>query len=165
MALLRKVSAYPLVNREAPELFREDFPYTTPPRIRFDGLMVPVEPASDMFITDTTFRDGQQARTPYTPAQVERLFEMLHRLSGPRGLIRQSEFFLYNPQDREAVERCLAKGYTYPEVTAWIRAAESDFQLVKQMGIAETGILTSCSDYHIYLKLGWDRKQAMDRAT
>lgn len=152
-----------LENPDEPNLLRDQFPYTNPPRVMFDGVEVPPDPAPEIFITDTTFRDGQQARTPYTVKQIVDLFDMLHRLSGPRGIIRQSEFFLYSDRDREAVEQCMARGYRYPEVTAWIRAVEKDFQLVKAIGIRETGILTSCSDYHIYLKLGLDRQKALEQ--
>jgi isopropylmalate/homocitrate/citramalate synthase len=86
----------------------------------------------------------------------------MHKLDGDTGLIRQTEFFLYTKRDREAVEKCLSRGYKYPVVTGWIRAVESDFKLVKEMGLKETGILTSVSDYHIFLKLKWTRKQALD---
>ncbi|MBF0530861.1 MAG: histone-lysine N-methyltransferase, partial [Deltaproteobacteria bacterium] len=51
----------------------------------------------------------------------------------------------------------------FPEVTGWIRADPHDLMLVKEMGLAETGVLTSVSDYHIYLKLGLTRNQARDR--
>jgi len=37
-----------------------------------------------------------------------------------------------------------------PEITGWIRAVKEDFKLVKEMGLKETGILTSVSDYHIF---------------
>jgi isopropylmalate/homocitrate/citramalate synthase len=133
------------------------------PRIDFDHKLLPIDPAEDIFITDTTFRDGQQARPPYTVNQIEAIFEFLHRLSGPHGVIRQSEFFLYNDRDRQAVEQCQAKGYRYPEITAWIRAVASDLQLVRDMGMKETGILTSVSDYHIFLKLNISRKQALEK--
>ena len=33
--------------------------------------------------------------------------------------------------------------------------------MVKDLGVKETGILVSCSDYHIFNKLGMTRKQAM----
>ena len=33
---------------------------------------------------------------------------------------------------------------------------------MKEMGLKETGILTSVSDYHIFLKLNWNRRKAMD---
>jgi isopropylmalate/homocitrate/citramalate synthase len=86
---------------------------------------------------------------------------MLHRLGGPNGVIRQTEFFLYSDKDKEAVRQCLAKGYRYPEITGWIRANKDDFKLVREMGLKETGILTSVSDYHIFLKLGKNRRTAM----
>jgi len=119
-------------------------------------------PAEQTWITDTTFRDGQQARPPYTVSQIVTLYKFLNRLGGPNGVIRQSEFFLYSDKDKEAVQACLELGYDYPEITGWIRAKKEDFQLVKEMGLKETGILTSASDYHIFLKLGKTRKEAMD---
>ena len=53
-------------------------------------------------------------------------------------------------------------GYEFPEVTTWIRAKKEDFALVRDIGIKETGILVSCSDYHIFKKLGLSRKEALD---
>ncbi len=143
-------------------LLRDIFPYDAVPKIVFDGVSEEVDPAPEFYITDTTFRDGQQARPPYTVRQIVTLYQMLHRLGGPNGIIRQAEFFLYADVDREAVEQCLALGYQFPEVTGWIRAVPSDFQLVKAMGLRETGILTSCSDYHIFLKLKKTRRQAYE---
>ena len=77
--------------------------------------------------------------------------------------IRQSEFFVYSQQDREALEMCRDRGYRFPEITTWIRATEGDFNLVKELGVRETGILVSCSDYHIFHKMNLTRKQAMDK--
>ena len=88
---------------------------------------------------------------------------MLHRLGGPNGLIRQSEFFVYSEKDREALRECQALGYEFPEITTWIRAATKDFELVKSLGIRETGVLVSCSDYHIYNKMGLTRRGALDK--
>jgi isopropylmalate/homocitrate/citramalate synthase len=152
-----------LLDIPEPNLMREVFPYDEVPRIDFDHKLLPIDPAEDIFITDTTFRDGQQARPPYTVKQIGTLFDFLHRLSGPNGVIRQSEFFLYTDKDRKAIELCLAKGYRYPEISGWIRAEEQDLRLVAEMGLKETGILTSVSDYHIFLKLKSDRKAAMKR--
>jgi isopropylmalate/homocitrate/citramalate synthase len=144
-----------------PNLYRNIYPYEQVCKVEFDHTDVLMDPPEEIFITDTTFRDGQQARPPYTVKQIVDLFEMLHRLGGPNGVIRQSEFFLYNDRDREAVEKCLAMNFDYPEVTGWIRAAKGDFDLVREVGIRETGILTSVSDYHIFLKLKKDRRRAM----
>jgi len=150
-----------LQDVERPNLYRETFPYTEFPRITFDGQLVPFEIPDRIWITDTTFRDGQQARPPYTPEQILRIYDFLHEIDGGTGLIRQCEFFLYSKRDRKAVQLCKERGYEFPEITGWIRAVATDFKLVTQMGLAETGILTSASDYHIFLKLRKTRSQAL----
>lgn len=154
---------YRLVEVSEPNLMREIFPYTEVARIDFDYKFVMPDPPEQMLITDTTFRDGQQARPPYTVRQIVEMFDMLHRLSGPKGIIRQSEFFLYSDKDKEAVRRCQERGYAYPEITGWIRAKSEDLPLVKQMGLKETGILTSVSDYHIFLKLNSNRRAILQQ--
>jgi isopropylmalate/homocitrate/citramalate synthase len=150
-----------LVEVERPNLYRDQFPYSEFPRVLFDGVQVPYDIPKQTWITDTTFRDGQQARPPYTPEQVLRIYDLLHEIDGGSGLIRQCEFFLYSDKDRKAVELCKARNYKYPEITGWIRAVAADFKLVSQMGLKETGILTSASDYHIFLKLRKTRGEAM----
>ena len=168
MALLhpkKSITNYKLVNRETPELHRDIFPYSKVSRVFFDDVYTLPRAADPMFITDTTLRDGQQARTPYTLKQIEHIFELLHKLGGKSGLIRSSEFFMYSEKDRKAVEICRAKGYRYPEITGWIRANLDDLKIARDMEFKEVGILTSVSDYHLYMKMGWDRKKAMDHYT
>lgn len=150
---------YPLIDVETPELFRDVFPYVEISKVKFDHKIELIDPPDEIYITDTTFRDGQQSRPPFTVQQIEDLYEFLHRLGGPNGVVRQCEFFIYTDKDREAVEKCLEKGYHYPEITGWIRANRDDFQLVKDLGLSETGVLTSVSDYHIFLKLKKTRSQ------
>ncbi|MDB5075270.1 MAG: pyruvate carboxyltransferase [Chloroflexi bacterium] len=144
------------------ERFRESFPYDTLPRALFEPRGVPMAPAPERWITDTTFRDGQQARTPYTAEQVLHIFDLLHQLDNNTGVVRKSEFFVYTDLERAIVERCRARGYQYPEVTAWIRAKAEDLAIVRDLGLAETGLLTSVSDHHIFAKLGLDHKRAME---
>ena len=153
---------YSLQDVEEPNLYREIYPYDEIPKVAFNHRRVPFCMPDEIWITDTTFRDGQQSRAPYSSDQIVDLFKMLHRLSGPKGIVRQSEFFVYTKKDREAVERCMDLGYEFPEVTTWIRAKREDFNLVHDIGIKETGILVSCSDYHIFNKLGLSRAQALD---
>lgn len=153
---------YSLQDVAEPNLYREIFSYDEIPKCAFNHRRVPMYPADDIWITDTTFRDGQQSRSPYTVDQIVHLFDLLHRLGGPKGIIRQCEFFLYSERDKEAVGKCLERGYRYPEVTSWIRATKKDFQLAKDMGMKESGILVSCSDYHIFKKLNMTRKQALE---
>ena len=153
---------YALQDVEEPNTFRNLFPYNEIPKIVFNQRVVPINMPEKIWITDTTFRDGQQSRAPYTTEQIVRLYDYLHRLGGPNGIIRQSEFFLYSKKDRDAAYECMSRGYEFPEVTAWIRANKKDFELVKTMGIKETGILVSCSYYHIFYKMKMSRRQAMD---
>ncbi|MFH1406891.1 MAG: 2-isopropylmalate synthase [Candidatus Omnitrophota bacterium] len=160
--LMEEVYRYELQDVKNPKLFRDIFTYDEVPKTPFNHRLVPMFPPDEIWITDTTFRDGQQACPPFTVKQIVKIFEYLHKLSGPKGVIRQSEFFLYTKKDQQAVEKCLAKGYKYPQITGWIRAKKEDFKLVKKMGLKETGILTSASDYHIFLKLKKTRRQAME---
>jgi len=93
-----------------------------------------------------------------------RIYDMLSRLGGPNGVIRQTEFFLYTKNDRETLDRCRALGHKYPECTGWIRAVKGDFRLVQEAGLKETGMLTSCSDYHIFHKSKFrSRKECIDK--
>ena len=154
---------YELHDVESPELFREMFPYTEVPKIAYNYRRVPMNMPEEIYITDTTFRDGQQSRAPYTTEQMIEIYKMLHRLGGENGIIRQTEFFVYSEKDRKALEKCMELGYKFPEITTWIRATKSDFALVRDIGIKETGILVSCSDYHIFNKMGLTRKQALDK--
>ena len=155
------IEQFPLLDIQEPNLYRGVFPYDEVCRVEFDNKFVFTDPPEEIFITDTTFRDGQQARPPYTVEQIVDLFEMLHKLGGTNGVIRQCEFFLYSEKDKEAVRKCQERNYRYPEITGWIRAAKEDFKLVKEMGLKETGILTSVSDYHIFLKLKKNRRVVM----
>ena len=160
--LERTEFVYPLQDVNEPNLFRNLFSYSEIPKVVFNHRLVPFQTPEDMWITDTTFRDGQQSRAPYTAGQIVKIYDYLHKLGGDKGIIRQSEFFLYSKKDRDAVYKCLEKGYEFPEVTSWISASLKHFLLVKEIGIKETGILVSCSDYHIFNKLKMNRRQAID---
>jgi isopropylmalate/homocitrate/citramalate synthase len=154
---------YTVQDVAEPNLFPEMFNYEQVPKVAFNYRTVPMRMPEEIWITDTTFRDGQQSRAPFTPAQILKIYDLLHDLGGPRGVIRQSEFFVYSKQDRQALELCQQRGYRFPEITTWIRATEKDFDLVKEIGVSETGILVSCSDYHIFKKMNMTRQQAMEQ--
>ena len=131
-------------------------------RIAFNDRVVPHHLPNEIWITDTTFRDGQQSRSPYSTEQIVTIYDYFHKLGGPNGMIRACEFFLYSKKDRDAAYKCMEKNYRFPEITSWIRASKKDFELVKSMGMRETGILVSCSDYHIFYKLHMTRREAME---
>ena len=153
---------YPLVDVKTPNVFRNLFHYDEIPKIAFNDRIVPHCMPDEIWITDTTFRDGQQSRAPYSTEQIVTLYDYFHRLGGPKGKIRQCEFFLYSKKDRDAVYKCMEKDYKFPEITSWIRASKQDFQLVKDIGLRETGILVSCSDYHIFYKMKMTRSEVMN---
>ncbi len=153
---------YYLADVPAPNVFRNLFPYEEVPKIAFNDRIVPHNMPEEIWITDTTFRDGQQSRAPYSTEQIVTLYDYMHRLGGPNGKIRQCEFFLYSKKDRDAVYKCMERGYQFPEITSWIRASKNDFELVRDLGLKETGVLVSCSDYHIFYKMKMTRKQAME---
>ncbi len=71
---------FELQDHENPSLYRDLFPYDEVPKISFNWRKVPMRPASKIWTTDTTFRDGQQSRPPYTVDQISDIFDMLHRL-------------------------------------------------------------------------------------
>ena len=167
----------PLKEVSEPNLMEDVFPHVVPPRVMFDGPVSEgldgqryrIDPndvrTRDIVMTDTTFRDGQQARPPYTIDQIVDLYRLLSKLSGSRGTVRQTEFFIYSDKDRAAVDKCRELGCVYPEITGWIRAEAADLHLVDTMKLPETGMLTSCSDYHIFYKLKMDRKKAFEKYT
>lgn len=160
--LEQKNYKYSLQDVKNPNLYRDMYSYDQVPKVAFNHRRVPMNMPDDIWITDTSFRDGQQSMAPYTVKQTVDLYKLLNKLGGPFGLIRQSEFFIYTKKDREAVEKCMSLDLKFPEITTWIRADKEDFKLVKSMGIKETGILVSCSDYHIFKKMNMTRAQAID---
>ena len=159
--LEQKSYKYQLQDVSEPNLYREVYPYDEVPKVAFNHRRVPIGMPEEIFITDTTMRDGQQSVEPYTVEEIVELYKLMSRLGGPKGIIRQTEFFIYSKKDRDAVEKCRELGLKFPEITTWIRASKEDFKLVRDMDIKETGILVSSSDYHIFKKLKMTRSEAM----
>ena len=121
---------YRIQDVDEPNLFREFFEYTEIPKVSFNHRQSPYGMPEEIWITDTTFRDGQQSREPYTVKQIVDIYSMMSKLSGPNGIIRQTEFFIYSKKDREAIEKCMGLNLRFPEITTWIRATKDDFRLV-----------------------------------
>jgi len=160
--LEQKSYKYSLQDVADPNLQRDIYSYGTVPKVPFNHRRVPMNMPEEIWITDTSLRDGQQSVEPYSPEQIVNIYKLLSRLGGPYGIIRQTEFFIYSKKDRIALEKCLELDLKFPQITSWIRASKEDFRLVKELGIQETGILVSCSDYHIFKKMKMTRKQAME---
>ena len=160
--LEKKSYKYSLQDVAEPNLQRDIYDYGTIPKVAFNHRRVPMGMPEEIWITDTSLRDGQQSMAPYTVDQIANIYKLLNKLGGPYGIIRQTEFFIYSKKDRQALEKCLELDLKFPEITSWIRASKEDFKLVKELGIQETGILVSCSDYHIFKKMKMSRSQCLD---
>ena len=146
-----------------PNLLREMFPYAEVPRIVFDGKSVPMEPAKEFFITDTTFRDGQQARPPYTVEQI--VAHLRHAQQARRSERRHPRVASSSSTARRTRKPC-GSAWSWatdtrrsPAGSARPRTTSSSS---RSMGLKETGILTSASDYHIFLKFKKTRAQMLD---
>ncbi len=144
-----------------PMLFRDIYPYIEPPQVVLARVPKWFEP-DRIVVTDTTLRDGQQGWRPLSVEEGYRIYEALVELGGD-GSIYSAEFFLYTGRDKELVRRVLEAGYEYPKPIGWVRATLSDLRLVIEAGLEETTLLTSISDYHIYYKLGVDRRRAIEK--
>jgi len=160
--LEQKSYKYSLQDVAEPNLQRDIYSYGTVPKVAFNHRRVPMNMPEEIWITDTSLRDGQQSVEPYSVDQIVNIYKLLSKLGGPYGIIRQTEFFVYSKKDREAIEKCMELDLKFPEITSWIRASKEDFRLVRDLGIKETGILVSCSDYHIFKKMKMTRRQALD---
>ena len=160
--LEQKSYKYSLQDVAEPNLYRDIYSYSTAPKVAFNHRRVPINMPEEIWITDTSLRDGQQSMAPYSVEQVVNIYKLLSKLGGPYGIIRQTEFFIYSKKDRQALEKCMELDLKFPEITSWIRASKEDFRLVRDLNIKETGILVSCSDYHIFKKMKMTRQQVLD---
>lgn len=142
-------------------LFKDIFPFNDVPRIIInDSINRKFFHLNEIFLTDTTLRDGQQGWRNFTIDEGIRIFLSLVELNGGSNAIASSEFFLYTEKDRKLVKELRDYDFKYPKIIGWIRASRNDLRLVIENKLDETVILTSISDYHIYYKLGLTRDLA-----
>lgn len=145
-----------IINSNA-NYHKDVFPFDFPPLDKANQI------DGDIYLTDTTFRDGQQAMPAFSTEQMVALYRMMSALGGENGLIRQTEFFAYSDKDRKAIEKCKELNLKFPEITTWIRADKRDIKIPEELEIKETGVLMSCSDYHIFKKLKLSKKKAIEK--
>jgi isopropylmalate/homocitrate/citramalate synthase len=141
-----------IAESPSPEYFLDSFPRDAFPQYQWTGRAPHLPQAA--WTTETTHRDGQQGGLPLTTAQSLRIYDILCRFTGTSGAIRQAEFFVYHPSDRAALQGALERYQDGApiEPTTWIRATAKDVALIRQLGVRETGMLASASDYHTFHK-------------
>jgi 2-phosphinomethylmalic acid synthase len=141
-----------IADPASPEYFLDSFPRDDFPTYAWAARPATLPDAA--WTTETTHRDGQQGGLPLMPDQSLKIYDILCRFTGGSGAIRQAEFFAYRPSDRMALEGALERyrGGAPIEPTTWIRATARDVELIRSLGIRETGMLASASDYHTFHK-------------
>ena len=146
------MDAIEIADPAAPELFPAAFPREGFPR--YDWTERPAELPAAAWCTETTHRDGQQGGLPLTVDDGVRIYDLICAFTGASGAVRQAEFFVYRPADRRMLEAALERhaGGAPVEPTTWIRASRRDAALVREIGVRETGMLASASDYHTFHK-------------
>ena len=97
--LEQKSYKYQLQDVAEPNLYRDVYGYTEVPKIPFNHRRVPMNMPEEIWITDTSMRDGQQSVEPYSVKDIVEIYKLLSRLGGPKGIIRQTEFFIYSKKD------------------------------------------------------------------
>lgn len=114
----------------------------------------------EIWITDTTFRDGQQSRAPYTTEQIVTIYDYLHKLGG-EGKIRQvnSSYIVRKTATRYINVWNVA--ISFRKSLPGFVPANRTFSWSKTWS-RETGILVSCSDYHIFYKMKMTRREVMN---
>lgn len=143
---------HPIPEPTAPEYFEQSFP-----RDAFPAYVWTERPPTlpnAVWTTETTHRDGQQGGLPLSTERSLRIYDIQCRFTARSGAIRQAEFFVYRPSDRAALEGALERyhGGAPIEPTTWIRATAKDVALIRDLGVRETGMLASASDYHTFHK-------------
>src|ERR671925_362211 len=95
---------------------------------------------------------------PAEPELFERVFPRdgfpVYEWTERPAALRQAEFFVYREADRRMLEAALERyrDGAPVEPTTWIRASAKDAALVREIGVRETGMLASASDYHTFYK-------------
>lgn len=135
-----------------PDYFERTFPKDAFPV--YDWVKRPEFLPNEVWTTETTHRDGQQGGIPLTTEDACAIYDIQCAFTKDSGAIRQAEFFVYSESDRRALESSLDKYKSGAPIqpTTWIRAKRDDVELIKQIGVTETGMLASASDFHTFHK-------------
>ncbi len=141
-----------ITDPSAPDYCLESFPRDDFPRYAWTQRPSTLPP--EAWTTETTHRDGQQGGLPLSAEQGLKIYELLCRFTGASGAIRQAELFVYRGSDRAVLQAALDRYRAGApiEPTTWIRATPKDVELIKTLGVRETGMLASASDYHTFHK-------------
>ena len=105
---------YSLQDVAEPNLQRDIYTQGMVPKVPFNHRRVPMNMPEEIWITDTSLRDGQQSVEPYTVDQIVNIYKYLSRLGGPYGIIRQTEFFIYSKKRPRGARKVHGAGAEVP---------------------------------------------------
>ena len=145
------------VPMEEKHYFRDIFPFDVPPVTKYQKKL------GDIWITDTTLRDGQQGWKTFSVEESLKIYEVLSAIGGKSGVIKTTELFLYTKKDKEVIRKIKGLGFDYPKPVGWIRATVNDAELAIEEKVEESTVLCSISDYHIYSKFNLSRSQVLEK--
>ena len=80
--LEQKSYKYSLQDVAEPNLHRDVYSYGTIPKVAFNHRRVPMSMPEEIWITDTSLRDGQQSVEPYSVDQIVNIYKLLSKLGG-----------------------------------------------------------------------------------
>ena len=75
--LEHKSYKYSLQDVAEPNLYRDIYPYDSVPKVAFNHRRVPIGMPEEIWITDTTLRDGQQSVEPYSVEDIVEIYKYL----------------------------------------------------------------------------------------
>ena len=141
-----------LTDPDAPELFPASFPRDGFPRWEWTARPAAVPTAA--WTTETTHRDGQQGGLPLTVEAGAPIYGLMCAFTGGSGGLRPAALFVHPAPGPRILQAALERhaGGAPVEPTTWIRASRKDTELVGGLGVRETGMLASASDYHTFHK-------------
>jgi isopropylmalate/homocitrate/citramalate synthase len=156
----RREFFHPMLDVKEPNLYKALFGTDEPPKVAFNYRTVPVDMPDEIWLNDSTF--CEKHADEFSVSEIEYIYSCLHKAGGPKGKIKQTEFYINSENRRNALSRCLEKKYDFPEITARVGLSKKDFALAKNLGVKEVGISVGCSDYVIFNEMGMTRRQAAD---
>ena len=88
--LEQKSYKYSLQDIAEPNLQRDIYTEGMVPKVAFNHRRVPMNMPEEIWITETSLRDGQQSVEPYSVDQIVKIYKLLNKLGGPYGIILQT---------------------------------------------------------------------------
>ena len=118
---------YSLQDVAEPNLQRDIYTQGMVPKVPFNHRRVPMNMPEEIWITDTSLRDGQQSVEPYTVEQIVNIYQYLSRSADRTASSGRRSFSSTARRTARRSKSAWKLGLKFPEITTWIRATKEDF--------------------------------------